>query len=361
MTSEETGKTERTTRRASLLLLLALLLAVAAAFLVVRPWKPDPAEVRIEEVGAQAISLVLALNGNVKAELEVPVRSAVVGRAISVHAREGDTVSAGDKLVTIDDAIAQAQFDQAKASLDAQDVRLEQSKLALERARALGANISRASLEDALLAFEAASRERARLNAALDQAQRETEQYVIRAPVDGVVLSRSIDPGQLTDVQTELFVVADLDQTVVEAAVDEQYSARVEKGQKALLLPVGSSHPVDGQVSFVAPRVDPATGGREVRIAFVPPQILPVGLTVNANLIVEELDAALSIPRAAIKAEGSAAYVFLAQDGVAVRRNIVFNDWPAERVIVTGGLEAGDLVILDPGAVKLGELVTPVR
>lgn len=79
----------------------------------------------------------------------------------------------------------------------------------------------------------------------------------------------------------------------------------------------------------------------------------------NANLIVNEVENALSLPRRAIVTDGGRSHVLVLENGVAVRREIGFSDWPSERVIVTEGLSEGDAVILDPGAVKPGDKAAP--
>src|SRR5690606_39201317 len=111
--------------------------------------------------------------------------------------------------------------------------------------------------------------------------------------------------GQLVDPQTELFVVADMSDLVVETDVDELYSSRVSAGLPALLKPVGATIAQRGTVTFAAPTVDPATGGRAIKIAFDEPVALPVGQTVNANVIVDEVSDALSVPRGAIVTDGA--------------------------------------------------------
>lgn len=360
MSEDQTKSSPR--RRSRFLWIAGILIAAVGGYLVwQRPWEPNETEVPVEEVATGPMSLVLAVNGNVTARSEVPVRSAVVGKALRVNAAVGSSVKAGDVLVEIDSAVAGSQLDQARAALDAQRVREEQAQRALERARALGSNVPRSNLEDAELALTAATNETARLLAALEQTERQREQYTIRAPIDGTVLSRGVDIGQLVDTQTELFVVADTEDPVVETTVDEQFSSRVEIGQEAHLLPVGRSIASTGTLIFVAPTVDSATGGREIRIAFDTAQQLPIGLTVNANLIVQEFEDAISIPRTAIIVEGAEAHVKLVEDGVAVSRPITFNDWPAERVVVTEGLQPGQFVILDPELAEEGEAVVPVR
>lgn len=345
-------------RRRGWWLLLLLVIAAAGAYAgIMRPWEPKPTSVPTETLALGPVSQVLAVNGRIAAHKSVTVRAAVSAQALSVNTDTGDTVTSGDRLVLLDAALVEAQVAQARAALEAQQVNQRQAEVTAERTRALGDNAARSALETADLALAAAVNETGRLAAALEQAERQLEQYTILAPMSGVILSRGVDEGQLVDPQTQLFVIADTSILVVDTDVDELYSSRVKEGLSALLKPVGASVPVEGQVTFAAPTVDSSTGGRAIRIAFNEPVSLPVGLTVNANIIVDQIDEALSVPRAAILTEGANSHVFVIEDGVAVTRPISFNDWPAERVIVTEGLRVGDVIILDPAAVADGDLV----
>jgi membrane fusion protein (multidrug efflux system) len=341
----------RAPRKGWLVAGVLLVVAVGGYAYLARPWDARPTPVAVEIVTEGPVSQVLAVNGRVIARDTVKVRSAVSGQAVDVGPQEGASVAAGDVLLRLDAAQATALVNQARAALDAVVVNQQQARANAERARALGDNATRSAREDAELALTAADNEVARLQAALDQAQSQLNQYTITAPLDGVVLTRSVERGQLVDPQSELFTIADLSQLLVETDVDELYSSRIGEGLKALLQPVGDSVARHGTVVFAAPRVDPATGGRAVRIAFDEPAELPVGLTVNANIIVSETEAALSIPRGAIITEGAQSHVMVISDGLATKREIEFSDWPAGRVIVTSGLAEGDSLILDPATV----------
>jgi multidrug efflux pump subunit AcrA (membrane-fusion protein) len=111
-------------------------------------------------------------------------------------------------------------------------------------------------------------------------------------------------------------------------------------------------------VSFVAPVVDADTGGLAVKIAFEELQEAPVGLTVTANIIVDQRDAAISVPRPAIIATAAGSAVFLAVGGLARLTPITTVDWPAERLIVSDGLRAGDSLIIDATGLSDGQSVT---
>ena len=349
----------RRKRRWFWLIIALLALSAGGAYAVLeKPWVARPKAVASETLATGPVSQVLAVNGRVAARTSVTVRAAVSAQAVAVAASEGDEVAAGQVLVRLDDSLVQSQLQQAQAALEAQEVRQSQAAAAADRTRALGDNAPRSSLEDAELALAGAINETARLKAALEQVEKQRDQYVITAPIAGVVLTRGVDQGQLVDPQTQLFTIADTSDLVVETDVDELYSSRVSKGLKALLKPVGATVAQNGTVVFAAPTVDAATGGRAIKIAFDDPVSLPVGLTVNANVIVEEVPEALSIPRAAILTEGTQSHVMVIVDGVAQLRAISFDDWPADRVIVTNGLAPGDVVILVPTAIKAGDMVT---
>lgn len=342
-------------KRPVVIALVLALLALAAYAYVARPWEERIPVYAAEILEPGPISLVLAVNGRVAPRQSVSVRPPVSARVVSVEADEGEAVNEGQVLARLDDAQARAEVDQANAAVEAGLVTVQQAEARVERAEALGENVARSTLEDAARDLDAARNEVARLRAVQAQAQSRLAQYTIEAPLDGVILERSVEPGQLADTQSAMFEVADLKRLHVETDVDEIYASRVRQGLKALMLPVGETVARDGEVDFASPSVDPATGGRAIRIGFTEPADLPVGLTVNVNIYVDEFDDALSVPRSALLTEGSDTSVLVIEDGVVTERLVDVLDWPAERVKVNDGLEAGDAVILDPGVATVGE------
>lgn len=337
-------------------LLVASVVVPALYAGVMLPWQADPVVVAVEVLAPGTVSQVLAVNGRIAARHSVTVRAAVAAQAVTVPAEEGAQVAVGQVLLTLDTALIDAGVEQAAAALEAQQALQRQAQVAVDRARALGASSPRTVLEDAELRLASLQQETARLQAALRQVRRQLDEFTIRAPIAGAVIARDVDPGQQVDPQTDLFTIADTADLVVEADIDELYSAHVREGLRALLRPVGTATVQQGRVVFAAPAVDPDTGGRKIKIAFDADVALPVGLTVNANVIVAEVDNALSLPRRAIVMEGGQAHVLVVEDGVAVRRGIGFSDWPSDRVIVEG-LRAGEAVVLDPSAVAPGDKV----
>jgi len=284
----------------------------------------------------------------------VNVRPLVGGTLTDLRVDEGDDVPSGMVLASIDSATQQAMLRQAVAGLDAALVAQAQAEETLARNEALGSTVSRASLDAAERAVQAAAQDVARNTALVDQARVKLEQYTIRAPMTGTVLALHVEPGQNIDPATLLMTVADLDRLVVETDVDEAYATHIRSGLKAVMQLAGESVQRGGRVSFVSQRVDAATGGLAVELEFDDPVRAPVGLTVTTNIIVDTRDAAITAPRAAIL-NGDA--VFVVTDGIAQRRAVSVIDWPAARLIVTEGLEPGDVLIADATDLADGQAV----
>lgn len=310
-------------------------------------------EVSVEVATLGTVTRVLAVNGKIAARESVQIRSAVSGTVLALMADEGDLVAKGDVLALLDASQQQAIVLQAQSALEQGRIKQAQAAADYGRDRDLGGNIARSKLEESKLALEGAAQEVARLAALLDQATIQLTRYTVTAPMVGTVMTRSVDPGQLVDPTTALFTLADLSALIVEADVDEAYASNIALGQVAALQLVGRRESLAGKVTFVSPRVDPATGGLAIRIGFDDPLQAPVGLTVTANIVVDQ-QVALTVPRSALMGDA----VFLLRDGKAMATPVTVTDWPAARLIVTKGLAAGDQVITDSTGLSDGLAVS---
>lgn len=331
------------------LLGLALAAVAYAQFGVARPLP-----VAVEIAAPAPVTRVLAVNGRIAAVHAVDVTSVVTGSLVTLSVAEGDVVEAGQTLAQVDAAAQTALVRQAVAGLDAALVTQEDASQTYDRAVSLGANVARTELEANARALESAKQEVARLSAALEQAQIVLGQYTIRAPVSGTVLELDTEAGQIVSPSARLMTLADLSELVVEADVDEAYATQVTVDQPAILQLAGESETRAGHVSFVSNRVNEATGGLAIKISFDDPVSAPVGLTVATNIVVDEREAALTVPRTALQ-DGDA--IFVVADGVATLRPVTVVDWPAARLITTSGLIDGDVVIVDATGITDGQTV----
>lgn len=353
-TSAAASKTKHSSWKWALGGFVALALA---ALIYLQPWAAQTVTVAVETVAPGPVSRVLAVNGRIAGVRSVDVQPLVSGTLVDVPVAEGDRVSPGQTLMQLDTAAQQAFVRQAMAGLDAALVAQEEARATLARARALGNTEARVVLESAIRAEQTAAQEVARMTALLEQAEIQLAKFTIRAPIAGTVLVLHADPGQSVDPATVLLTIADLGQLVVETDVDESYATQIRTGQPAALQLSGENAVYPGHVSFVSQRVDTETGGLAVKLTPDEALSAPIGLTVTANITVDDRAAAITVPRAAIIKDATGDAVLLVKDGKAMRKAVQVIDWPATRLIVTDGLVSGDLVITDATGLADGQAV----
>ncbi len=334
------------------------MLAIALGVLAyTQLWMTNAPMVAVEIAALAPVTRVLAVNGRIAAVHSVDVRSVVSGSLVALPVAEGDLVAAGQILARVDPAAQNAILRQAVAGLDAALVTKQQASDTYDRAASLGSNVARTVLEDDAHAVQSAMQEVARATAVLDQAGVVLKNHTIRAPVAGTVVTLDAEDGQIVGPTTPLLTLADLSDLVVEADVDEAYATQIALDQPTRLQLTGVAETRDGHVSYVSPRVDVETGGLAVRIAFDTPVKAPIGLTVATNIVVEQRDAALTVPRTALPTGTQDPGIFVVSDGVAHLHPVKVVDWPAARLIVTDGLAVGDVVITDATGLEDGQAV----
>lgn len=286
----------------------------------------------------------------------VEIRSVATGTLAVLAVAEGELVEEAATLAHVDPAAQNAIVRQAMAGLDASLVAQQQAAETYDRAVSLGANISRTVLEANAHAVQTATQDVARQTAALDQARVVLDNHTLRAPITGTVTVLEAELQQLVGPTIALLALADLNDLVLEADVDEAYPTQITAGLPVVLQLAGETRTHDGHISFVSSRIDIATGGLAVETPFDAPVVAPIGLTVALNIIIEQRDTALTVPRSALLADGTG--VFIVNDGTAQRRVLSVVERPAARLIVTDGLSEGDVVILDAAGIEDGQAIT---
>jgi len=236
---------------------LAALLVPALAFsgfIALRP-RPVPLEARFRTQPVQQGTVVREVHatGHVEAVTTVQVGAEISGRIASVEVDYNARVKAGDVLARIDRAALDAQLAQARATLAASRASLEQARTDREqaarneaRARALHAahlvsdgdyELAESNLRLSAQRVSAAKASIDAQQAAYDLTRTTRGRTLIRSPIDGIVITRNVDPGQTVAAafQTPVLftVAADLEKMRVIAAVDEADIGEVERGQSA--------------------------------------------------------------------------------------------------------------------------------
>ncbi len=331
---------------------------LVAFFLVGRAFAPK--DVDVVELAEAPADQILAVVGRVRPVNLVRVQAETAGAILELPRDEGDRVRRGDLLARI-------RADQVVAAVAVSDAQIRVLEAQLNLSRQKRARVSklvadgwatRAALDEADAAVAAAAANRDAASATARQSRARSQEFDVRAPMDGTILTRPVDPGQVIGLSTVLFEMGTTGQMEIEAEVDEFLADRVPINAAVTLSPSGTAIRLFGRISEVSPQVDASTGGRLMRfVSSTPAADLRPGRSVDVVITVARFARALSVPRSAVLNNRGKTDVRLVEDGRVVARAITTLDWPGTYLIVTGGLKVGDLVLADPSKAAVGTRV----
>ena len=358
---------------ASFVLILAIIVVTALGIVLLvinkRVAKEDekrrivPA-VEIVEVAAADHAVKIFTQGVVESARETKLAAEVCGRVmeISPSFKRGGVVKKGERLVQIDpadyrSALAAAEVRRAEAELELEleRARVEQAKLDWAKLGSGSDPLNPLVLREPYLAAAEASAASAVEAAA--KAQRDVERTEILAPFDAGVRSANAEVGAVVAPGTmvaELYASGELEVRLPLSLEDFGFLARdadgMVTGEIVLKGKIGAEEYI---WKAVTARVDPEIA-RETLSANIVVKVLPaggsafplppVGLFVNAEIAGKTLDGVKEIPRRALL-EGNRAIVVMEDNRIAFR-DLVIPRLTRETALVSGGLEAGDRVVL---------------
>ena len=236
-----------------------------------------------------AVEIVYA-TGAVEPVRWAKVASVVRDRIIELCYCEGKAVAKGDVLVRLDDREAHAQLKELRA-------REEFAKRELERVTALmGRGVATTQ------AYEKASTELQQIQGLISVQLEKLKDYIITAPMDGIVLRRDGEIGEIAEQGQVLFRVGPPKPLQVVAEVNEEDIPRVKVGQTVLLrTDAFQDRRLEGKVSEMTPMGDAVTKTYRIRIALPDDTPLHMGMSVEANVVTREKANALLIPADAVQ------------------------------------------------------------
>ncbi len=299
--------------------------------------------------------------GTVRSRRQSDVAARVMAQVKEIRAAAGDAVAEGAVLMVLDDRDFAARKAQAEANLAARRRQRDEAGRELERTRKLVAQDAATTQELDILTFRFAAAEAAALAAekALEEAVVQADHAVVRAPFDGIVLEKRVDPGDLAAPGVPLLTLYDPKGLRLEAAVEERLAGAVKVGDTPKVRLDALGVELDGRVSEVVPAVDPATRTGVVKIDLPATPGLQPGMFGRARIL-RGRRAAVAVPGDALVRRGQLELVFwLPKGGDAARMAIVRAGGllpDGERVEILSGLEAGRRIIVPvPGAEALRE------
>lgn len=341
-------------------------------------------------VRAEPFAAMLTARGRLEASVIATIAAEVPGRVDAVLVRAGDSVAAGDPLLRLDADVAREQYRAADAMAasaadGARSARAEQAGAEVQRterradyermAPLAGGAVSAADVAAAKAALDKAQTDLERAAARLAQAEsqavaatadravarRALDELVLRAPVSGIVVAREVDPGDAVGAGAPLLRLADPSSLEVVAYVDETMLGGLRIGLSAEVSFLSTTGQTStGTVRAIGREVDPDTREVELWIALPqPPARWAIGQRVDVRLEQGPGATGTAVPTAMISWEDAEAGVYVADAGRARRVPVELGRADRDRVVVTGGVSAGD-TILAPAGLRPGTRVVPI-
>lgn len=326
--------------------------------------RSDVATVTIDTIAPHRLTGATTASGQLIPREEAAVAPELPGyRVARVLVDEDARVAAGQPLAVLDDALLAPQIDQAAATLAQQKVAAERAAAEADRVRGLDDKgvLSNEAIAERRLSARTGAAQVAVARAQLRDLEVRRSRMVIRAPVAGRILERTVRPGDTSQIGTIMFRIARGDQVELNAELPEAQAGTVKVGDPATVT-LASGQTVAGHVRLVGARVDPQSGLLRVRIA------LPVRADLRPGGFAQATFGAaaapvVAVPEAAVRYGTNGSSVQTLDGANRVHSEPVRTGRRGGGYVeLLDGPRVGSRVVLGGGAFVLeGDTVRPVR
>lgn len=331
-----------------LTLLCALLASQAGA--ETEPAAQAPAAVQpvISEIVTPGPVQARSFTGTIAAEVTTDLAFQTLGRVAALNVASGDRVKAGDVLATLDQVTLNEDLTAAQAALQGARAQAEFARQSYARMQELvnRAVATTAQMESAQAALDTAQANVATAEANLVSAQDAAGYSALHAPMDGIVTSTSVETGTVVAVGTTVLTLAGLSGREALLDVPSDFLALIKIGDTFEVTGRGSP-PVTGKLRIIEPSAGTGTRSRRIRLALDnPPSTYRLGSLISARLAGAAVDV-VTLPDVAIAGSPAAPQVWRVDQARKVHLiPVTLGRDLGTRVIVTGGLSAGDEIVV---------------
>lgn len=332
--------------------LLAALAAPALAADAARPEaKPATAQVRTMVVERGAIADDLVFTGDIQAQSQVNVAFRTNGKIASRLVEVGDHVRADQVLARLDPQEQRANLNNAEAALTSAEALLTQAKVTFKRQESLLSSgfTTRPTYDDAEQQLRTTQASVDSAKAALGTAREQFSYTELRAGVDGIVLSRSFEVGQVVQSGQAVLVLAqDGPRDAVFNVFEALLAAPPDSRDVDVVLQADPKVRTVGSVREISPSVDPASGTVRVKVglARTPPAMGLGAVVIGTGKF--RLRTAVTLPWSALYRweNGPAVWVRDPATGTVAPRSVTIDHYGTNTIAVAKGLEAGEEVVV---------------
>jgi RND family efflux transporter MFP subunit len=371
---------ERKTGKIFGIILAAILVValVAGATFYSRNSAPVVEVAAAQKAGNAGPTALLNASGYVTPRRRATIAAKITGRVIGVYFDEGVHVKEGQILAKLDDSDVKRALDSAvadrnstRAQIADYEVQLKNAELLVHRSKELqAAGVQSQEIldnavtsADSLRAKIALTKEQvAAAESRINEAQQAVDNTVIRAPFEGIVVSKEAQFGEMVSpisagggfTRTGIATIVDMNSNEIEVDVNEAYIARVVPEQRVTaVLDAYPDWQIPSKVRTVIPTADRQKATVKVRISFIKldPKILP-DMGVKVTFLGDEpkkqagaVEPVATVPTAALRDDNGSRIVYIVKDNKLERRAVKPGNPRGSDTEIFAGLIPGDLVV----------------
>jgi membrane fusion protein (multidrug efflux system) len=287
--------------------------------------------------------------GSLAATAKVAIRPQVDGIVQEFNFTEGERVDQGQLLAKLDDSKAQAKLEFATAQLDSAKAKRQVSKQRYERYGKLISEdlVSKEKYQDLQAEYRAAEAAVRESEAQERLAQRELEDFSIRAPFTGTIGMRLIHVGNYVERGDVLTTIMNDDPIEVQMTAPDRYSRNLKAGMEVLVRDFVTGDDFPGELSYIAPDITERTRMRVLKaLAPNPEGKLRPGQFVEIDLVLADKPNTITVPEEAVVSMAGDTWVYIVNSDVAERRRVKLGlRFPGE-VEVIEGVEVGEEIVV---------------
>ena len=300
----------------------------------------------------RSIDYVLTALGTVESIHHPTISAETSGQIVGIDVHEGDAVELRQLLATIDNTLHRIEAEKASAELQRQEIQLNNQQREVNHLLRLAKSqsVSKDRLEDeqAQLLMLTAQRDVAKK-------QRQQALYLdsktrVQAPHEGLISRRHVSIGDYVTPGQPLFSLVSVKRLRARLAFPEHQAASISVGKEVRLQTPAALDIAVGTVTSVNPQIDPLSRAMEVIVVFDNPGDWYPGASVDATLIVQQTQHALTVPTLSVVRRGGTEVVFVVDGEVASQRAVKLGWREDEWVEVVEGVIAEDRVVTEGSA-----------
>ncbi|MFN8283440.1 MAG: efflux RND transporter periplasmic adaptor subunit [Chitinophagales bacterium] len=332
-------------------------------------WDPNAAvEVETITVTAQNVSYFDQFPGTVVALNQVDLRPQVSGYISGVYFSDGQRVSKGQKLYSIDEQMYSANYQQAVANLQVAESNLAKAQKDADRFAELDRKdaVAKQQVDYANSARDVAAKQVDAAKAGVKSLQTSVKYTTITAPFSGTIGISQVKTGAAVTAGVTLLNTVSTDNPVaVDFSIDQKEIYRFSKLQQQpsakndstfkLAFSDNEVYPYSGRIDLLDRAVDATTGTLKVRLNFPNPQnLLRAGMTCIVRVLNNNNAPVILIPNKAITEQLGEFFVYVASGGKVTQRKVTIGTAIGQNIIIKEGLKENEVIVTD-GVQKLHE------